>query len=62
MVGASQRPVLAWNDPLDVLADSDSKACLSRRPIAAKKSFTIWTFFSMLIEISPLPFHRSMSE
>src|SRR6201998_1048536 len=31
-------------------AHNASKPCLSRRPRAAKKSFTIWTFFSMLIE------------
>src|ERR1700687_2077765 len=31
-------------------ADNDSHPCLSPRPIAAKKSFTVWTFSSMLIE------------
>src|ERR1700733_13948704 len=34
-------------------ADNASKPCLSRRPSAARKFFTIWAFFSMLIEISP---------
>src|SRR3984957_17758615 len=33
-------------------AANASKPCLSRRPSAAKKFFTIWTFCSMLIEIS----------
>src|ERR1700735_1967068 len=37
-------------------ADNASRPCLSRRPSAARKFFTIWTFFSMLIEISPFPF------
>src|SRR5277367_6569621 len=32
-----------------------SKPCLSRRPSAARKFCTIWTFFSILIEISPSP-------
>src|SRR6202521_138789 len=31
-------------------ADNASSPCLSPRPIAAKKSFTVWTFSSMLIE------------
>jgi hypothetical protein len=31
----------------------DGRPCLSSRRIAAKKSFTIWTFSSVLIEISP---------
>src|SRR5450755_1618574 len=35
-------------------ADNASKPCLSRRPSAARKFFTTWTFFSMLIEISLL--------
>src|SRR3979411_877518 len=39
-------------------ADNASKPCLSRRPSAARKFFTIWTFFSMLIEISPFPSHH----
>src|SRR6202051_2801685 len=34
-------------------ADNASKPFLSRRPSAAKKSFTIWTFSCVLIEISP---------
>src|SRR6266849_9937938 len=43
-------------------ADNASKPCLSRRPSAARKFFTIWTFFSMLIEISPFPLHQSVSD
>src|SRR5580692_576837 len=43
-------------------ADNACKPCLSRRPSAAKKSFTIWTFFSMLIEIPPFPLHQSVSD
>src|ERR1700686_3923145 len=39
-------------------ADNASKPCLSRRPRAARKFFTIWTFFSMLIEISPFPLQK----
>src|SRR3984957_8852247 len=39
-------------------ADNASRPCLSRRPSAARKFFTIWTFFSMLIEISPFPLHQ----
>src|SRR5450755_3679268 len=31
-------------------ADNASSPCLSPRPIAAKKSFTVWTFSSMLIK------------
>src|SRR5271156_1911612 len=34
-------------------ATNASRSCSLRLPIAAKKSFTIWTFFSMLIK--PLP-------
>src|SRR5579872_6736344 len=36
-------------------ATNASRACLSRRPSAARKFFTVWMFFSMLIEISPFP-------
>src|ERR1039458_3145859 len=43
-------------------ADNASRPCLSRRPIAAKNSFTIWTFFSMLIETSPFPLQRIVSD
>src|SRR5580698_6032154 len=43
-------------------ADNASKPCLSRRPSAARKFFTIWTFFSMLIEIPPFPLHQSVSD
>src|ERR1700677_3213176 len=43
-------------------ADNASKPCLSRRPSAARKFFTVWTFFSMLIETSPFPLHRIMSD
>src|SRR6202140_1635049 len=43
-------------------ADNASKPCLSRRPSAAKKSFTIWTFSCVLIEISPFPLHRIASD
>src|SRR5580693_8516258 len=43
-------------------ADNASEPCLSRRPSAARKFFTIWTFFSMLIEISPFPIHRIVSD
>src|SRR5579863_1704092 len=32
-------------------ADNASRPCLSRRPSAARKFFTIWTFFSMLIDL-----------
>src|SRR5580704_1246985 len=39
-------------------ADKASKPCLSRRPSAARKFFTIWTYFSMLIEISPFRLHQ----
>ena len=50
---SGQRPVLARNDPLDVFGDQRQRASLSPRPIAAKKSFTVWMFFSMLMRISP---------
>src|ERR1700722_20762739 len=43
-------------------ADNASRPCLSPRPIAAKKPFTIWTFSWMLIEISPFPLHRIVSD
>src|SRR5580658_2628089 len=43
-------------------ADNASRPCISPRPIPAKKSFTIWTFFSMLIEISPFSLHQSVSD
>src|SRR5580698_1138318 len=39
-----------------------SRRCLSPLPIAAKKSFTTWTFFSVLIEISPFALHRVCSD
>src|ERR1039457_410919 len=39
-------------------ATNANTRCLSPLPIAAKKSFTTWTFFSILIEISPFPLHR----
>src|SRR3984957_8006585 len=39
-------------------ADNASKPFLSRRPSAARKSFTVWTFSCVLIEISPFPLHR----
>src|SRR5271167_323024 len=42
-------------------ATNASRACLSRRPSAARKFFTIWTFFSMLIEIS-FPLRSSVSD
>src|ERR1700712_5538364 len=35
-------------------AEIASRPCLSPRPIAAKKSFTIWTFSCVLIDIAPL--------
>ena len=35
-------------------AVSARRPCLSPRPMAAKKSFTIWTFRSMLMDASPL--------
>src|SRR6195952_2722397 len=35
-------------------AEIASRPCLSPRPIAAKKTFTIWTFSCVLIDISPL--------
>src|ERR1700692_1822179 len=35
-------------------ATSASRASLSPRPIAAKKSFTVWTFCSVLIGVSPI--------
>src|SRR5579862_924893 len=38
----------------------NSKPCLSRRPSAARKFFTISTFFSMLIEISRFSCIRSV--
>src|SRR5579872_878176 len=41
---------------------NDSRRCLSPLPIAAKKSFTTWTFFSVLIEISPFALHRVCSD
>src|SRR4030088_1824301 len=34
-------------------ATNASRPCLSPRPIAAKKSFTIWTFSRVLIKTSP---------
>jgi|SRR5579863_10337925 hypothetical protein len=37
-----------------------TRFCLSR-PSAARKFFTIWTFFSVLIEISPFPLHQVRS-
>src|SRR6202140_360976 len=43
-------------------ADNASRPCLSPRPIAAKKSFTIWTFSCVLIEISPFLLHRIVSD
>src|ERR1700689_2128087 len=43
-------------------ATNASTRCLSPLPIAAKKSFTTWTFFSILIEISPFPLHRIVSD
>src|SRR5580692_8353422 len=43
-------------------ADNASRSCLSRRPSAARKFFTIWTFFSVLIEISPFALHRVCSD
>src|SRR5471030_2989801 len=43
-------------------ADNASRPRLSLRPIAAKKSFTIWTFSCVLIEISPFPLHRLVSD
>src|SRR5580698_7668708 len=36
-------------------ADNASRACISPLRIAAKKSFTIWTFSCVLIAISPFP-------
>ena len=43
-------------------ATNANTRCLSPLPIAAKKSFTTWTFFSILIEISPFPLHRIVSD
>src|SRR5476649_3087563 len=43
-------------------AEIASRPCLSPRPIAAKKSFTIWTFSCVLIEISPFLLHRIVSD
>src|SRR5476649_73121 len=43
-------------------AEIASRPCLSPRPIAAKKSFTIWTFSCVLIEICPLLLHRIVSD
>src|SRR6202011_5913352 len=37
-------------------ATNASTPCLSPRPTAAKQSFTIWTFFCVLIEISHFPY------
>src|ERR1700676_1318534 len=42
-------------------ADNASRPCLSW-PIAANKSFTIWTFSCVLIEISPFPLYRFVSD
>src|SRR5450755_898461 len=43
-------------------ADNADRACLSPRPIAAKKSFTTWTFSCVLIEVSPFSLHRLVSD
>src|SRR6266702_4143826 len=43
-------------------ATNASRPCLSPRPIAAKKSFTIWTFSCVLIEISPFLLQRIVSD
>src|SRR3984957_11658144 len=43
-------------------ADNASKPCSSRRPSAARKFFTIWTFSCVLIEISPFPLTRSVCD
>jgi hypothetical protein len=52
-VRTGQRPVLARDDPLQSFGSQRQQTPLSPRPIAAKKSFTVWTFFSVLIGISP---------
>jgi hypothetical protein len=43
-------------------AEIASRPCLSPRPIAAKKSFTTWTFSCVLIEISPFLLQRIVSD
>src|ERR1019366_5357174 len=42
-------------------ADNASRLCLSPRPIAAKKSFTTWTFFCVLIGFLHFPYIGSRS-
>jgi hypothetical protein len=59
---AGQRPVLARNDPLDVFGNQRQQSLLSSRPIAAKKSFTVWTFLSVLIESPPFYSDRIVSD
>jgi hypothetical protein len=57
-VRAGQRPVLARNDPLNIFGRQRQQTLLIAAAHCCKKSFTTWTFFSMLIEISPFPLHR----
>ncbi len=58
-VRSGQRPVLTRNDPLNVFGDQRQQTLLvAAGRVAAKKSFTIWTFFSVLIGISPRPSDR----
>jgi hypothetical protein len=51
-VRSGQRPVLAGMIHSMSSATSVRRAALSPRPMAAKKSFTVWTFCSVLTEDS----------
>ena len=55
-VRPGQRPALERNDPLNIFGDQRQQTSLVAAAIAAKNSFTIWTFASMLITISPFPY------